>query len=158
MEGCRIMSFLKGAGLGDILGTISPGLGALTGKGLGAELLPILSPALGLSGLFGHHGGGDDKSAAEPAAPAPNGAATGLGHLLGVDPSRISSIAGGVGKAANQIATAGGAQGGYAAPEMPAINNHMQMLDPAVLRALIAHFSGGGGINNGGGTVHPQSY
>jgi hypothetical protein len=155
MEGRAIMSFLKGIGLGDVLGTISPGLGAITGKGLGADLLPMLSPLMGM--LTGHHDGGHEGGAgpidpgmSSPTAqsgPAPNFAASGLGHALGVDPSRVASIAGTVGSAANQIAAAGGAQGGYQNPgvqgaALPTVNNHLQMLDPQVLRALIQHFSG----------------
>lgn len=78
----------------------------------------------------------------QPAAVgAPNSAATGLGHLFGADPSRISSIANSVGTAANGIADAGGATAGYQAPQQP--NNYMQLLDPAVLHAIYAKFGGG---------------
>lgn len=70
-----------------------------------------------------------------------NGAATGLGRLLDVDPSRISRIAGGIGNVANGIANAGGAMPGYAAPQP--VNNYMQLLDPNVLRAIYAKFGGG---------------
>lgn len=72
----------------------------------------------------------------------PNSAASGLGHLIGVDPSRISQIAQGVGTAADGIADAGGATPGYAAPQQP-VNNYMQMLDPNVLQAIYAKFGGG---------------
>lgn len=71
------------------------------------------------------------------------GAASGLGHLIGADPSRISRIAGGIGNAANGIAAAGGASPGYAAPQQtapPEIANHMQLLDPATLQAVLQHF------------------
>lgn len=113
------MSFLKG--LGGALGTISPALGMITGKGLG----------------------GASPTPAAPAAPPANAAASGLGRMIGVDPSRISSIADSVGKGMNMIAAGGGAQGGYApAPELPAVNNHMQLMDPKILQALVAHFGG----------------
>jgi hypothetical protein len=101
------MSFLKGIGLGDVLGTISPALGAVTGKGLGAELLPMLSP--GLSMLLGSQHSGHNETA-EPVAPSTPG---------------------------------------YQAPELPAVTNHMQLLDPAILQAIIQHFQGGGGLSNG---------
>lgn len=136
------MSFLKG-NVGDILGTISPGLGALTGKGLGAGMMPMISPLGALLGLGKSGGGGD--GAEQPAPPPPNGAARGLGNLIGVDPARISSIAGDVGRASNSIAQSGGAAGGYAAPELPDVSNvrnHLQLLDPSTLQALIRHFSG----------------
>ena len=68
---------------------------------------------------------------------APNGAAMGLGHLLGADPSRISSIADRVGQVSNRIAGMGGAEQGYQPMQM---NNIMQKLDPAVLQALIEQF------------------
>ena len=67
-----------------------------------------------------------------------NSASTGLGHLLNVDPSRISMIANGVGRAANGIATAGGADAGYDGSAAP--NNYLQNLDPTVLRAIMAKF------------------
>jgi hypothetical protein len=155
MEGCTIMSFLKGIGLGDVLGTISPGLGAITGKGLGADLLPMLSPLMGM--LTGHHDGGHEGGAgpidpgmSSPAAqsgPAPNFAASGLGHALGVDPSRVASIAGTVGKRGEPNRSGRRCAGGLSKPRLqgaalPAVNNHLQMLDPQVLRALIQHFSG----------------
>jgi hypothetical protein len=152
MEGCTVMSFLKSAGLGDILGTISPGLGMITGKGLGAEMAPLISP-LGAM-LFGHHGGGDGGDSTPVQAPAPvaNSAATGLGHLIDVDPARIASIAGDIGKAANPIAAAGGATPAYqAAPSAP-VQNHLQLLDPAVIRAILQQMGGG---TSG---VHRSSY
>ena len=139
------MSFLKGlAGplAGGLGGAITPasGLGMVGGpmSGLGA-----------LKALFG--GKGKDGSAPPPvqdviptpAAPPPNAAASGLGRLIGADPARISSIAGNIGRGMNQIASAGGAQEGYAAPELPAVNNHMQLLDPKVLQALVQYFGQG---------------
>lgn len=129
------MSFLKGAG--DILGTISPALGAITGKGLGAGMMPMISPLGALLGL-GKSGGGKSEE------PAPNPMATGLGKLIGADGSRVSEIAGRIGGGMNQIASAGGAAPGYAAPQAPQElpNNHLQMLDPNVLRALIQRFGG----------------
>lgn len=148
------MSFLKG--LGGALGTISPGLGMMTGKGLGGALGGAIggggwNPITGLLGslLGGGKGGGDEGGStpapAAPPAPTANAAATGLGRLIGVDAGKISSIADSVGKGMNMIAAGGGAQGGYAAPEqpaLPAVNNHMQLLDPKILQALIAHFRG----------------
>lgn len=91
--------------------------------------------------LAGNVGAGMRQMA--PAVPQANAAATGLGKLIGVDGAKISSIADSVGKGMNMIAQGGGAQGGYAAPP-PAVNNHMQLLDPKVLQALIQHFGGGG--------------
>lgn len=140
------MSFLAGPLAGALGGAISPasGLGMAGGplSGIGA-----------LSALFGKGGSaaGDAAAAAvaptqtAPAAPQANAAATGLGKLIGVDPGKISSIADSVGKGMNMIAQGGGAQGGYAAPEQPAlpdVKNHMQLLDPAVLRALVQYFGG----------------
>lgn len=75
-------------------------------------------------------------------AAAANGASTGLGHMLGVDPSRISSIANSIGTGMNGIAAAGGAPqayGGQAGPQQP-VNNYMQMMDPTVLKAILAKF------------------
>lgn len=69
-----------------------------------------------------------------------NSASTGLGHLLNVDPSRISSIANGIGRAANGIATAGGAEAGYDGSAAQQPNNYLQNLDPTVLRAIMAKF------------------
>lgn len=84
------------------------------------------------------------------AAGAANGAASGLGRLIGTDPSRISSIADRIGTGMNGIAAAGGAAPGYGAPAHPAQqqaggepNNYMQLLDPNVMRAIIAKFGGG---------------
>lgn len=92
--------------------------------------------------------------AAAPALSQPNSAAMGLGRMTGWDPSRISQIAGGIGNAANGIATAGGAPMGYQAPQqqqMPqsdqqqaAPNNIMQMLDPAMLQRIVQQFGGQG--------------
>lgn len=143
------MSFLKGLGgplAGGLGGAITPlsGLGQIGGPMSGIGLL---------SRLFGKGDGGEGESSPQPAAPAapaapqPNAAASGLGRLIGADPARISSIADSVGKGMNMIAQGGGAQGGYAAPEqapLPAVNNHMQLLDPKILQALVQHFSGGG--------------
>lgn len=42
-------------GLGDILGSISPGFGLISGKGLGSYL-KYLSPAYDIFALAGHHG------------------------------------------------------------------------------------------------------
>lgn len=84
-------------------------------------------------------GGAGAAGAASAAAPA---AATGLGHLIGADPSRISQIAGQIGGGMNRIAAAGGAAPGYEAPQAPAVNNHMQLLDPEVLHSLIRQFGG----------------
>lgn len=83
--------------------------------------------------------------AAALSAAGASGAANGLGRLIDVDPSRIDRIAGGIGKAANGIAAAGGATPGYVpqqAPQQP-VNNYMQLLDPNVLRAIYAKFGGG---------------
>jgi hypothetical protein len=142
MEGRKVMSFLKSAG--GVLGTISPALGAITGKGLGGDILGTLSPALGmLTGKwFGWLTGGGGDSAEQPAAPVqperppPTGAARGLGNLIGVDPNRIGSIASDVGRASNVIAQAGGAEGSYPAPDL-APQNHLQLLDRRVVEEII---------------------
>jgi hypothetical protein len=68
-----------------------------------------------------------------------NPGAAGLGHLLGADPSRVSSIADRIGQGMNGIAQAGGATPGYASPDQ-SVNNHLQLLDPEVLRSIIAKF------------------
>lgn len=85
------------------------------------------------------------------AAGAGNAAAGGLGKLIDVQPDRISSFADRIGKGMNSIAEAGGAPAGYAPPATgapagtdPGINNHMQLLDPEVLRGIIARFGGQG--------------
>lgn len=87
------------------------------------------------------------KSAGTGAAAASdmNPISSGVGHMLNTDPSRVSMIADRIGNAANGIATAGGAAAGYggqAAPPQQAapVNNYMQMLDPTVLRAIMAKF------------------
>ena len=72
------------------------------------------------------------------AASQANGAATGLGHMFGADPSRISMIADRIGKASNGIASAGGADQGYDGTAAP--NNYLQTLDPTVMRAIMAKF------------------
>lgn len=154
------MSFLKG--LGGALGTISPGLGMMTGKGLGGEIAGGgYNPLLGLLGsaLFGGKKDGGESSSpvaaepAQPAAPAPNAAASGLGKLIGVDGAKISSIADSVGKGMNMIAQGGGARGGYVAPQqspLPQVNNYMQLMDPKVLQALVQYFGGGNRSGNVG--------
>lgn len=43
-------------GLGDILGSISPAYGLISGKGLGG-LARYLSPVFDITQLLGHHGG-----------------------------------------------------------------------------------------------------
>lgn len=91
-------------------------------------------------------------AAATAATVAPNAAATGLGKLIGADPTRIASIAHNIGGGMNQIAAAGGGQGAYQDPGLPPVQNHLQLLDPAVLQALIQHFGGGGGGLSGGPT------
>ncbi len=100
-----------------------------------------------LTSLMGAGGAGAAAGAAGGAAAA-NPLANGLGHLLGAEGSQVSNIADRIGTGMNQIATAGGAQPGYAAPAQPAQpaapqgdpNNHMQLLDPDVLQGLIARF------------------
>lgn len=139
------MSFLKGLGgplAGGLGGAITPasGLGMAGGPMSGLGLLEML--------FGGKDKGGGGESATPPAVAAPtapaappaNAAATGLGRLIGADPARISSIARSVGGGMNQIAAAGGAQEGYAAPELPAVNNHMQLMDPKILQALVQYF------------------
>lgn len=142
------MSFLSGLG-GGMASGLAGGLSAIGGGGN-----PLAGAMGGLSGiagnpmsgigilksLFGGGGGGGESEAAKP-----NAAASGLGKLIGVDPAKISSIASSIGGGMNQIAQAGGAQAGYAAPpqaELPAINNHMQMMDPKILQALVQYFQG----------------
>lgn len=90
-----------------------------------------------LSGLGGAAG----------AAAAPTAAASGLGRIIGADPSRIGTIAGQIGRGMNGIAAAGGATPGYEAPaaaEPPV--NHMQLLDNAVLQRLVQQFGGQPGM------------
>ena len=71
----------------------------------------------------------------------PNAVSSGLGHMIGADPSRVSMIADRIGKAANGIAAGGGASAGYdGSAAAPQIDNHLQMLDPEVLRSIIARF------------------
>lgn len=79
-------------------------------------------------------------AAAMGAAGDVNPAAAGLGHLFNADPSRISSIADRIGRGANMIAAGGGAAPGYAAPPEMAPANHLQMIDPAVLRSIMDRF------------------
>lgn len=78
-------------------------------------------------------------AAAAGAGAAANPMSTGLGHLFGADPSRVSMIADRVGNAANGIATAGGADQGYGGQAAP-MNNVLQQLDPTVMRAIMAKF------------------
>lgn len=126
------MGFLK-----DLAGPLAGGA-INPASGLGMAGGPM--SGLGLLKLLGGGGGGGEE-AVPAAAPAPNGMAKGLGNLIGADPSRVADIAGSIGKGMNGIAAAGGAQGGYqGVPELPAVNNHMQLLDPKVLQALIQHF------------------
>lgn len=77
------------------------------------------------------------KPATGATAIAPNAAASGLGHLFGADPSRVSSIADRIGTGMNQIAAAGGAMPGYQGPQ---VNNVMQMLDTNTLQGILDHF------------------
>lgn len=67
-----------------------------------------------------------------------NGAATGLGHMIGVDPSRISELAGKIGAGMNAVASAGGADPGYQAPVQP--TNYLQNLDPNMLQSILDRF------------------
>ena len=101
---------------------------------------------IGGSGLLGLGG---------MAAAGPNSAATGLGHLIGTEPSRIASIADSIGKVSNGIATAGGATAGYDAPA-PQLSNYMQMMDPRVLKAITDHFGAGASFNPHAMTVDYQ--
>lgn len=74
---------------------------------------------------------------------AANPISTGLGRALGADPSRVSMIADRIGNAANGIAAAGGAEQGYggqAGPPQGLPANYMQMMDPTVMRAIMAKF------------------
>ena len=134
------MSFLAGMG-GPLAGALGGAISPASGLGMAGGPLSGLGA---LGALFGKGGGEAAAPAAAPAAPQANAAATGLGKLIGVDPGKISSIADSVGKGMNMIAQGGGAQGGYAAPELqqPAVNNHLQLLDPKVLQALVQYFSG----------------
>lgn len=79
----------------------------------------------------------------KPAADATAGAnpmATGLGRLIGADPSRVSTIADRIGTGMNMIAAGGGATAGYDGSAAPQPNNYLQLLDPSVLQALVARF------------------
>jgi hypothetical protein len=74
-----------------------------------------------------------------------NAAASGLGQMVGADPSRISQIAGQIGRGMNGIAQAGGAAPGYAAdpsapPAAAPVDNHLQLLDPNIIQQLIQKF------------------
>lgn len=102
---------------------------------------------IGGSGLLGLGG--------MAAAGGPNSAATGLGHLIGTEPSRVSSIANAVGKISNGLAEAGGATPGYDAPA-PQLSNYMQMMDPRVLKAITDHFGTGASFNPHAMTVDYQ--
>lgn len=139
------MSFLAGMG-GPLAGALGGAINPTSGLGMAGGPMSGLGA---LSALFGNKGGGGSPA---PTAPQPNAAATGLGKLIGVDGAKISSIADSVGKGMNMIAQGGGAQAGYAAPEapqLPAVNNHMQLLDPKILQELVRYFSG----NNAGGQI-----
>lgn len=148
------MSFLKDLGIGGLSGAMSGGGNPLAGA-MGGLSGMVGGPMSGIGILKMLMGGGDDKSGEKsttqvnpgytPSTPQPNGAARGLGRAIGADPSRISSIATSIGRGANAVASAGGAQGGYeAAPQMPIINNQMQLLDPRIIQQLMRHFNGGG--------------
>lgn len=120
------MSFLK---------ALSPAamVASNPGKALDIAGSSGLFPGLSLGkALFGGHHD----------APAPSAAATGLGHVIGADPTRISSIASNIGQGMNGIAAAGGASPGYSAPEAPSVDNHMQLLDPGTIQQLIQQFGG----------------
>lgn len=77
------------------------------------------------------------------AALHPTAAAQGLGHLLNISPTGIGHAADMIGKVSNGIAAAGGAAPGYASPTAPDVNNHLQLLDPAVLQAIMQQMRGG---------------
>lgn len=69
------------------------------------------------------------------------GGVTGLGASLGLNPTSLQTL----GTAMNGIASVGGASPGYAGQQGdPGLNNHLQMLDPEVLRAILAKFHSGG--------------
>jgi hypothetical protein len=102
--------------------------------------------------------GGESMSFLEPLLASAGPAASGLGHLIGVDPGRVASIAGNIGKGMNQIATAGGASPAYQDPGVPAVQNHFQLLDDNVLRAIIDHFSGGGLAHTGDAVIGARRY
>lgn len=92
-----------------------------------------------------------------PAAPAAsatsNPLASGLANMLGTTSDHISDIAGRIGQGMNSIAKAGGASEGYnPAPAMP-MQNHLQMLDPGTIQAIIAKFGGARP-----GQMQPQGY
>lgn len=120
----------------------------------------------GLGGsLAGLGGGQSGVPQVNPASP-PNAAASGLrGPDSDAEINRIRALVDRVGLGANQIATAGGAQPGYTSRGLDSdaearlaalrgslpgreinsnaeINNHMQLLDPNVLQALIQRFGG----------------
>lgn len=81
---------------------------------------------------------GDSAGALAAQSPA----SSGLGHLLDVEPSRVSMIADRIGKAANGIAAAGGADQGYGGQAAPTPINFLQSLDPRVMQALSDRFAG----------------
>lgn len=96
-------------------------------------------------------GAGAEATGGLPApmpAPQTNPLANGVGRLFGTDGAHVSDIASRIGTGANQIAAAGGAQPGYAGaapgqqapPQEGMPNNHLQMLDGDVLRAILARF------------------
>lgn len=130
------MSFLAGLG-GPLAGALGGAITPVSGLGMAGGPLSGLGA---LGALFGKGGGGGEAAA----TPQPNAAATGLGKLIGVDAAKISSIADSIGKGMNQIAQGGGASAGYAAPEIPAARpaNHLQLLDPSIIQALLRQFGG----------------
>lgn len=129
------MSFLAGLG-GPLAGALGGAITPASGLGMAG------GPMSGLGALAALFGKGGGNGAAQPAQPQPNAAATGLGKLIGVDAAKISSIADSIGKGMNQIAAAGGVNQGYAAPELPRPNNHLQLLDSNTLQALLRAFGG----------------
>jgi len=70
--------------------------------------------------------------------------AGGLARLLGTDGSRVSSITDRIGMGMNQVASAGGAHPGYAARQQ--LPNHLQMLNPEALQAIIQRFRPTAGV------------
>lgn len=121
------MSFLK-----DVLPAISPAAGLAMDKGPWSNILQTLSPAVA---MFGSPEGSKSDG------PAATGIGKALGGAIGVDPSRIASIADKIGRASNGIAEMGGAAPGYSGMQM-APTNHLQMLDPDALQKLVQQFQG----------------
>lgn len=109
----------------------------------------------GAGGAAGSLGGGAAAGVAG-AMGGGNPMANGLGQMFGSSGSHVSDIANRIGMGSNQVAAAGGAQPGYQPPPSyqppadksvttgtmpPDPNNHLQLLDPQVLHALIQKFS-----------------